>query len=701
VWSQEVPPPHFANVIELLRIVAAVASGLLISAAIFGSLRPPMETAAALDQSSLLQAGLDHIDQGITVFDRDLELVGWNRRFIELLDFPPALVRVGARFEDFVRYNAERGEYGPGPVEHLVAERVRAAQTFVRHYFERTRPNGQIVAVQATPLASGGFVTVYTDITDRRRAESVIRQHSDELEVRVSQRTAELRAVNEELRKTEERLRLITDAIPASIAYIDQSMTVSFANRRYAELFGRTSDQVVGRSIKEILGPRLFSRLRAYLAPAFAGRSAAFDYTHTSGDGEVLITQNVLIPEVAEDAQVLGIFVLCLDITAAKKAEGALREAQKMTAIGQLAGGLAHDFNNLLTVVVGNLRSLKNEVDANLAEEYIEPAIRAGDRGVDITRRLLAFARRQPLEAIAVNVAHIVTRTADLLRGSLPSTIAITCSVEASPWSAMSDPNQLESALVNLALNARDAMPRGGTLTMGVANQTFPAGALFGDHPVTGEFVNIGVTDTGTGIDPATLSRAFEPFFTTKPFGIGSGLGLSMVYGFVKQSGGHIRIVSEVGKGTCVSFLLPRAHRIPQVDTPAQERPRSRGRGELVLLVEDNDDVGQFSTELLEDLGYTVRRVANANAALTILSKDEFTVDLVFSDVIMPGMNGVELAGVIRERYPGLPVVLTSGYSNVLAENADRGFELIQKPYSVEALSRILRKAMSERVSTR
>ena len=692
MWSQEVPPPHFANVIELLRIVAAVASGLLISAAIFGSLRPPMETAAALDQSSLLQAGLDHIDQGITVFDRDLELVGWNRRFIELLDFPPALVRVGARFEDFVRYNAERGEYGPGPVEHLVAERVRAAQTFVRHYFERTRPNGQIVAVQATPLASGGFVTVYTDITDRRRAESVIRQHSDELEARVSQRTAELRAVNEELRKTEERLRLITDAIPASIAYIDRSMTVSFANRRYAELFGRTSDQVVGRSIKEILGPRLFSRLRAYLAPAFAGRSAAFDYTHTSGDGEVLITQNVLIPEVAEDAQVLGIFVLCLDITAAKKAEGALREAQKMTAIGQLAGGLAHDFNNLLTVVVGNLRSLKNEVDADLAEEYIEPAIRAGDRGVDITRRLLAFARRQPLEAIAVNVAHIVTRTAELLRGSLPSTIAITCSVEASPWSAMSDPNQLESALVNLALNARDAMPRGGTLTMGVANQTFPAGALFGDHPVTGEFVNIGVTDTGTGIDPATLSRAFEPFFTTKPFGIGSGLGLSMVYGFVKQSGGHIRIVSEVGKGTCVSFLLPRAHRIPQVDTPAQERPRSRGRGELVLLVEDNDDVRLVIRRDLLELGYNVIEARDGVEADGLL-KTVPDIKVLVSDVIMPGgLTGPALAARAREERPEIRIVLITGYVDGEDGQAPRpeNVELLRKPLEKEQLARAI-----------
>jgi CheY-like chemotaxis protein len=218
-----------------------------------------------------------------------------------------------------------------------------------------------------------------------------------------------------------------------------------------------------------------------------------------------------------------------------------------------------------------------------------------------------------------------------------------------------------------------------------------------------GDFVAISVTDTGSGIAAENLGAIFEPFFTTKEVGKGTGLGLSQAFGFAKQSEGDIEVKSVLGQGATFTIYLPQAAApIREAELAATGGEAAiAGRGYRVLVVEDNDDVGQFSTELLEDLGYTVRRAANANAALAILSEDEFAVDLVFSDVIMPGMNGVELAGVIRQRYPGLPVVLTSGYSNVLAENAGRGFELIQKPYSVEALSRILRKAMSEKASVR
>jgi CheY-like chemotaxis protein len=217
----------------------------------------------------------------------------------------------------------------------------------------------------------------------------------------------------------------------------------------------------------------------------------------------------------------------------------------------------------------------------------------------------------------------------------------------------------------------------------------------------SGDFVAISMADTGTGIAPDKLEAIFEPFFTTKEVGKGTGLGLSQAFGFAKQSDGDIEVASTLGKGATFTIYLPRAT-APTADVAvdaAGSESATTGRGYRVLVVEDNDEVGQFSMELLEDLGYAAKRVANADAALAILAEDEFAADLVFSDVIMPGMNGVELAGVIRARYPGLPVVLTSGYSNVLAENAHRGFDLIQKPYSVESLSRILRKAISEKAS--
>ncbi len=661
------------------------------------------------DHSSLLQAGLDHIDQGISVFDRTLRLVGWNRRFIELIDFPPHMVRVGTPFEDFIRYNAERGEYGPGLVDEQVAERIRLAQTFVRHELERRRPNGVILSVQGAPLAHGGFVTVYTDVTERRRAEALIREHGEELEARVSRRTEEFRAVNEQLRqsiarlqeatlalqKSEERLRLITDAIPASIAYVDKGMTVRFANRRFAELFACTTEGVVvGRSLEEVLGLKLFTDLRPHLAPAFAARTAAFEYTYGRANGDAFITHNVLIPEMGDDGQVLGAFVLSLDITAAKKAEAALRDAQKMAAIGRLAGGLAHDFNNLLTVVVGNLRCLKNEVDPDLAEEYVEPAVRAGYRGVDITRRLLAFSRRQPLAPLAVDVEQIISRTAALLRRSLPSSIAIACATDGVPWLALADANQLENALVNLALNARDAMPNGGTLTFLVANRTFANSTLFADHPVAGQYVQISVTDTGIGLDPATASRAFEPFFTTKPFGMGSGLGLSMVYGFVRQSGGHIEIVSEVGQGTCISFLLPRAEVAAQGEEPLEDRLRPRARGRLVLLVEDNDDVRLVIRRELLELGYNVIEARDGVEAEGLLQAVS-DIGVLISDVVMPGgVTGQALAIVARQARPEIKIVLISGFADPdhSEVHALGDVALLRKPFEKEQLMRAIER---------
>ncbi|MGY2936654.1 CheY-like chemotaxis protein [Bradyrhizobium sp. GM6.1] len=289
---------------------------------------------------------------------------------------------------------------------------------------------------------------------------------------------------------------------------------------------------------------------------------------------------------------------------------------------------------------------------------------------------------------------------AQLVRPLVGGRIEIAVEVHDGDCFTVADIAQFETALINLAINARDAMDGEGRLTIAVRKvQGIPD--LRTQPARGGDYVAISVADTGSGIAPENIEAIFEPFFTTKEVGKGTGLGLSQAFGFAKQSEGDIAVTSTHGEGATFTIYLPRAHS-PATDQEAAAltyEAAATGRGYRVLVVEDDDEVGRFSTELLEDLGYVVRRAANANAALAILGENEFAVDLVFSDVIMPGMNGVELAGIIRERYPGLPVVLTSGYSNVLAENADRGFELIQKPYSVEALSRILRKAITAKPS--
>jgi len=667
-------------------------------------LTPPMP-----EGSLPIQAGLDNLDQGVSMFDADLRLVACNRRFIELLGLPEALVGGGARFADLVRYLGERGEFGAGDLDDIVARRVKAAEHCTRHYSERTTLGGRILAAQTNPLPAGGFVTVYTDITERSLAETLTRERSDELEARVNQRTLELRTVNEELRrnirrleeasaareKSEARLRLICDAIPAAIGYIDDELTLRFANRLFAEMVQRTSDQVVGRNARDIFSGEQMADLWTHIHRAFRGELEAFEYSSRRPDGREVISRNTLIPERGEDGVVLGLFVLALDVTEEKRTERAMHEAQKMSAIGQLAGGLAHDFNNLLTVIVGSLSSLKDRIDAELVGDYVAPAVRASHRGADITRRLLAFARQQSLEPLPVDVPGLIAGTAQMLRRSLPSTITIHCTAEAVGWPALVDPAPLENAVVNLALNARDAMADGGLLTFSTSYEHLSENAEARGTLAPGDYVKISVIDNGTGIAPEVQARILEPFFTTKPFGSGSGLGLSMVFGFVRQSGGDIRVDSEVGKGTCVTLLLPRAEGAVPVDMAADYVAVAGGEGELVLLVEDNEDVRQAVRRHLLELGYQVLEAHDGEDAQSLLSSVS-DVRILVSDVIMPGtINGLSLADHARQIIPDIKIVLISGFANFAANGYD-WFDarlVLSKPFGKDELARALERA--------
>jgi signal transduction histidine kinase len=518
----------------------------------------------------LLQAGLDLLDQGFTVFDADLGLVAWNRAFFQLLDFPESLVFVGAPFESFMRYNARRGEYGPGDVEELVAHRMRLARAFTPHYAERARPNGQIISVRGEPLPGNGFVTLYTDITERRRYERLIQEQNAELERRVAERTAEL-----------------------------------------------------------------------------------------------------------------------------KDAQAALVNAQKMEAVGQLTGGLAHDFNNMLTVVIGNLASLRERhVDSTEIEGFVVPAITAAQRGAILIRRLLTFTRQHPLEAHPVDIASMVSDTMVLLKRTLPEHIDITATSAAEPLHAMTDPHQLENALLNLALNARDAMPEGGRLRIDASLLQLNDEQALPFEVQAGRYMSLSVADTGTGMDAVTLARAFEPFFTTKRFGLGSGLGLSMVYGFVKQSGGGIRIESAPGAGTTVTLVLPSCEAGEQaqpmmpdphaIDSDASDRP-------LVLLVEDDPGVRRVVRLQLVGLGYPVIEAANGVDAMEILNTVA-SVGVLVSDVVMPaGIDGRTLCRQARQAHPQIRILLISGYvadadPSELSADEDAGPPLLRKPFTVGQL---------------
>ena len=393
-----------------------------------------------------------------------------------------------------------------------------------------------------------------------------------------------------------------------------------------------------------------------------------------------------------------GSVVRCVDITEKLRDEMALRQGQKMEATGQLTGGMAHDFNNILQVIQANLDLVKSAVPNDRAAlARLSAAGAAADRGARLTQQLLAFARRQPLAPQPTNVARLVRDLADLLRHSLGERITIELDIAAEPWNAKIDPGQLENAILNLAINARDAMPEGGTVTVEVSNATLDRryAAL---HPdvTPGPYVLVAVNDTGTGMPPEVAAQAFDPFFTTKRDGKGTGLGLSMVYGFVRQSNGHIRIDSAIGQGTSVKLYLPRTMD-PVLDLSTDSAGGQSG-SERVLVVEDNDEVRRAVEALLSGWGYRVVAAENPDVAAAILEKDA-AFDLLFTDVVMPGsMSAIELAAMAQRLRPGIAVLLTSGYARELIPAEDRpDYPLIAKPYRGEELMARLRGVLAAR----
>jgi len=375
-----------------------------------------------------------------------------------------------------------------------------------------------------------------------------------------------------------------------------------------------------------------------------------------------------------------------------EQAETALRQAQKMEAIGQLTGGIAHDFNNLLQVIMGNLEVVqrRNLVENDAARRLVSAAARGAERAAMLTQRLLAFARRQPLNPKPVDVNRLVAGMSELLHRSLGEGIVIETVQASGLWPVTVDANQLENALLNLAVNARDAMPEGGKLTIETANTFLDETYASSQEVKPGQYVAVAVTDTGTGMTREVLQKAFEPFFTTKDFGKGSGLGLSQAYGFMRQSGGHVRIYSEVGEGTTVKLYLPRL----AVDGVASviEELEASPRGTIdrqILVVEDDPDVRAHAVTMLRELGYGVVEAVDGPSALRILDATP-DIALLFTDVGLPGMNGRELADEARRRRPALPVLFTTGYArNAIVHNGrlDAGVELITKPFTHAALS--------------
>jgi len=508
--------------------------------------------------------------------------------------------------------------------------------------------------------------------------------------------------INASLLGQAHKLQAILQSAVDGIITIDDQGTITTVNPAAARLFGYDEEEFVGRNVNFLMPEPYHAEHDGYLHNyRSTGHRRIIgigrEVTGRRRDGTIFPMQ-LAVSEFEMDGRTFFTGIIH-DLSAHKATELALRQAQKMEAMGQLTGGIAHDFNNLLTVIIGNLEMLEGKLTTPLQRELTTEALDAADLGARLTTRLLAFARRSHLEPESINLNSFVLGLTDMLHRTLGETVYLSSALTPNLWPVRVDPSQVESAIVNLTVNARDAMPQGGRLVIETGNAVVDeemSGRLDGLQP--GDYVRLSVSDTGTGMTTAVRERAFEPFFTTKEMGRGTGLGLSMIYGFAKQSGGAATIDSDLGSGTVVSIYLPR-HRVqPTLIVDADlANTALAGAGQTILAVEDDERVRKLTVARLTQLGYTVLAAGSGAEAIELLASGK-PVDLLFSDVVMPGgMSGFELRTKVQALYPNMPVVLTSGYAEELSrDNAARDgrLKILNKPYRLADLAAAIDSAL-------
>jgi PAS domain S-box-containing protein len=545
------------------------------------------------------------------------------------------------------------------------------------------------------------------EIAARRQAEQELQHLNDTLEQRIEERTREVREVFGKLNESERQFRHFVGSVADyAIVMLNTEGIVRSWNSGAERIKHYTADEIIGQHFSIFHTEQDRDGGLAELALGTARRTGGIEMEgwRVRKGGEQFWA-SVTIDAVHDDAgHLLGFAKVTRDLTERRAMEDQLRQMQKMEAIGQLTGGIAHDFNNMLTVISGNIETLQRRLERDDPDSHrlIAAALRGVERATTLTQRLLAYSRRQPLEPKPIELNRLIIGMSDLLTRTLGEHIKVGSVLAGGLWQISADPNQVENAVLNLALNARDAMPEGGRLTVETANTYLDEAYTRGHAEVdAGHYVMLAVSDTGVGMTGEVIEKVFEPFFTTKKFGEGTGLGLSQVYGFVRQSGGHINIYSEPGKGTTVRIYFPRVS--APSDIAEQPRLPSRipdlGRDETILVVEDDPEVLAYTTEILQELGYRVLQAPEGDAALGLLASEP-DVKLLFTDIGLPGrFNGRQLAEEARKRRADINVLFTTGYAqNAVIHHGwlDPGFHLIVKPFSYAALATKIRQILRQ-----
>ena len=547
-------------------------------------------------------------------------------------------------------------------------------------------------AIRVGDPAERQIAIFFNDVTARKCAEERLHRLNETLEQQIQERTLELNT--------------LWDTSPDLLLVLDFKGVFRRVNPAWTKMLGYRPDELVGRHVNEfVVAADHAETVEATILAAEGGQPRIVNrYRHK--DGSLRWISWVAAPA-GEVTYAIG-----RDITAERaqtevlaQTEAALRQSQKMEAVGQLTGGLAHDFNNLLAGISGSLELMQARMSQGRLHDmdrYMSVAQGAAKRAAALTHRLLAFSRRQTLTPKPTNVNGLIAGMEDLIRRTIGPEIALEMVGAAGLWPALIDPGQLENALLNLCINARDAMPEGGRITIETANKWLDRPAAVAHDIPEGQYLSLCVTDTGTGMSPAVVARVFEPFFTTKPIGQGTGLGLSMIHGFAKQSGGQVRIYSELGQGTTVCLYMPRHDGEADTDETAPtlgEAARAK-QGETVLIVDDEPSVRMLVTEVLEDLGYTAIEAADSVAGLKLLQSD-MRIDLLVTDVGLPGgMNGRQMADAGRQRRADLKVLFITGYAeNSVIGNGhlEPGMAVLTKPFAMEALASRIKELTASR----